>query len=149
MRRCGQCKLVPRRDDPLAIVQFQEQQDGSFLASPGTVTLSACRACVAQLNGTTAVDPTYPHGREYQFLVCGICRLAMRDNDIGTIMRIAEQDVAGLEVEAGCYSACLECVERFKPRIHRRLTEHPEQYDPQGQGARLPELAHFGGNWLV
>lgn len=155
MRRCGRCQAIPRRDDALHLVQFGSEAidtgDGSIAVMAGpTVTCEVCRSCRAQLAGLAAPpDPVYPHGKEQAFIVCGICRLALRDNDIGRGMRLHQDDVSQSGVEPGHYWACLECIARFKEKIYQRLSAHPEQYDPHKSGIRLPAFEHFGGDWLT
>ena len=154
MRRCGHCKAIPRRDDELDVVQYQTEVSAgtgtvTTIAGP-TVTVCACRQCRAVLSGVPDPgDPTYPHGREYPWIVCGVCRHALRDNDLGDNLRLHPSDVAGTEVQPGHYWSCNECIAQFKPIIYQRLLAHPEHYDPNKNGVLLPDYESFGGNWLT
>lgn len=87
-----------------------------------TVTAACCRACCGQ------DDPVIPVGAHVQapVLVCGICRLALRDDDDGECMRIAPEDVEAIygspdAVQPGAYFSCEDCVRTFRPAIAKRL----------------------------
>lgn len=137
---CGVCHRPPRADDPLEVFQHPAP-------SGATITIVACSECGDGIAHRQAGVPrTYPHGRDWPFKVCGVCRLALRINDPGEIMRLAAEDVAGEGLCPGCYgSCCSECVEKYRPRIYRRLEAHPEQR----AFAPLPEFSRFRGNWLL
>ncbi|MES2342317.1 MAG: hypothetical protein V4597_11610 [Pseudomonadota bacterium] len=124
MRRCCLCDLAPRRDDPMRMVQYPGS-DG------GTVTATACTPCAARVLGLPPVAAqVHPPGRNLPFVVCGLCRLAARDDDQGTqAIRLHPDDLAAVRgmvhpvrPEApGCYAACRECVNWWRPVIEARL----------------------------
>jgi hypothetical protein len=146
MRFCGRCRLSPRHDDPGQVVQHDDPDTGS------TVTLWCCSDCMREILGFPAQPPTVYHtGTSIPMVgggfamrempLCGVCRRALREDDRGETMRLAEGD--GPVV--GCFQACRECIKAYTPMIHARLQEHPEQR----ANAALPPLAHFNGNWLM
>lgn len=56
---------------------------------------------------------------------CGVCRLNLRHGDSPRPIRLAPEDVAAGPApfagkEPGLYSACGECVEKFKPLVAAR-----------------------------
>lgn len=134
MRRCAGCHQVPRRDDPMDTVLVE-----------GVGIFQACRGCAASSRGEPEPEPVRypvedtPPGPGWPFAVCGVCRLALRDDDRPQVMRLHPADVEGLEVEPGCYSACRDCVDFFAPAIHARLV---------AAGHRL-ELHDIQGDWLL
>ena len=139
-RHCGFCRLPARHDDPLSIHQVN-------ITGQGTITANACRDCL------DIPHPDYRKQRPPDFYVpgsyfpiCGICGLAMRENDNGSIMRLAPADLGpDSDLKPGAYQCCRDCVELFRPRIYQRLVEHPEQR----AFAAMPPLESFGGNWLL
>ncbi len=153
VRYCGACHLPPRTDDRLQLVQWTEEEGGP------TMTAYVCRDCEYRLRGQEAPPPErYPAGgwtpkREdgvTHVLICGVCRLALRDGDQGQAIRLHPDDIGSLGIKPGCYSACRECVDYFRPHIHWRLTGHPEQAGlAPDQGHMVPALAVFGADWLL
>jgi hypothetical protein len=138
MRLCGRCEKPVQVDDPLQRVQWQDP-DGR------TVSTHCCRSCEAALRG----DPppaqyTYPPGNYGLPLaghICCLCFRAMFEDDPGEQMRIAEADINPGEVDGlnmplapGSRWCCRECVEKFRPRIAKRL-------------GRPVNSVH--GNWLL
>jgi hypothetical protein len=119
---CGLCGVPPRQDDPLATIQFEG-------ALGGTVTAAACRDCHCKVTGLPPpAVRLYPHGKDWPFKVCGVCRQALREGDRGEIMRVAPEDCEADGVEPGCYgNCCQECVDRYRPRIAVRLGLPVEQ----------------------
>jgi hypothetical protein len=61
---------------------------------------------------------------------CGICLLAPREGDPMGHIRLHDDDVAKVTiygggvprtVTSGCYQACTECIDRFRPVVSERL----------------------------
>jgi hypothetical protein len=139
MRLCGRCKLPPRVDDSLQRTQWQGD-DGA------TVTTNVCRQCEYTLRGQEPPpdDPVYVPGNYGPPLagrVCGLCFRAMREDNMGEQMRIQEADIEpgerdglGDDLLAGSRWCCIECIERFRPRIAARM-------------GKPVESVH--GNWLL
>lgn len=116
MRQCGRCRKVCRFDEDLAILQ----------AADGT--RAACPTCHAEARGEPPPEPRrYPVGQPVPSLggsdlpICGLCRLALRENERTQPMRIVASDVEGTDTAEGCYAACSECVEKWRPLIATRL----------------------------
>src|SRR5579884_1174995 len=123
MRTCGYCKSAVRADDPLATVQV--------MVNAATLTVAACENCTARLTGQAEPEPrTYPPGLNYSFRVCGICRTAMPEQDLGECIRLAPADVSD-GMAPGCYQACALCVQLFGPRIYRS-EEHTSELQSRG-----------------
>lgn len=62
--------------------------------------------------------------------MCGILKVALREDDIGHFMRVAAEDVAGETVqgrpiEPGLYFCSEDAVRRFGPCIVERLKKTP------------------------
>lgn len=93
-----------------------------------TLSVIACAACAAELLSYPSPPlQRYPNGTDLPFLACGICRLALCDDDNGTVIRFAAEDVAGETTVAGCYFACRDCVDYYRPRIAARLNKPLEE----------------------
>ncbi len=62
--------------------------------------------------------------------MCGILKIALREDDPGQCIRLAAEDVEGESVqgkpiEPGLYFACREAVEKFGPKMVERLKRTP------------------------
>lgn len=115
-RTCGACRLSVRRDENLVACQA------------GGDIYTACPRCVAGFRSEPAPEPVrypvgchYPHepGTNAPLTVCGICRLALYEDDHPRSIRLAEGDKEG--IEPGCYAACRDCHRELVPVISRRL----------------------------
>lgn len=127
MRTCGRCGGVPRRDDPLQVVQWDCE-------TGGTSTAAVCVSCEALVRGEAPPAAlTYPVGCNARYPVCGVCRLALRDDDDGQAMRLHETDItaAGSTIKPGCYMSCRDCVERFRHLIADRIGRPVEATEGQ------------------
>lgn len=164
MRTCGLCKRIPRRDDPLDFYEAKQEPSlngGFFLVSALTNTPSvmalACRDC----HGKPA--PRYEWGCKMpkqgdgmNLEVCGLCRLALYEDDGGgRSIRVtqADLDAAGVILREGyrpgAYPVCRECYDLFRPIIHVRLVDNPPA-DAMGTGRGVvPPLAMFHGEWCL
>lgn len=145
MRLCGHCHCYARQDDPMQVAQWLNDEGD-------TVTAAVCHTCEYLLRGQEAPPPQlYPPGRNYPFGVCGVCRLALPDDEAEPKpMRLAAADVAGLGIKPGCYAACRVCVAQFAPVIRARLVANPEQAGLRhDQANHIPPLASFTGDWLL
>jgi hypothetical protein len=121
----------------------------------GTITAYVCRDCEHIIRGQEPPPPEQWHtGVAWPFYVCGICRLALRDDDEGQPIRLHADDVAGTGIQPGAYSACKDCVAHFAVVIHwrlagefmgKRLAGEPAPHDER----KVPALAVFGGDWLL
>ena len=165
---CGLCRRAARWDESLVGVQVNpspEQPSYEILVSAfgveqcqGTVGMRACSSCAAKLNGLPPPEPRrWPHGksvptigegmRQRDIDICGICRLALRQDDQQTSLRLWPEDIwaeaeavevgqtavqVGDEimthrqyrdamVEPGGYRACSDCLAKYRPRIAARL----------------------------
>lgn len=147
---CGLCRRAARWDESLVGVQVNpspEQPSYEILVSAfgveqcqGTVGMRACSSCAAKLNGLPPPEPRrWPHGksvptigegmRQRDIDICGICRLALRQDDQQTSLRLWEEDVAEVgpygplpaQVEPGGYRVCSDCLAKYRPRIAARL----------------------------
>jgi hypothetical protein len=145
MKRCARCPRPPRQDDPCYTLQWVGP-DG------GTITAGCCRDCTRDALGLPPEPaPTYPWPDRgaLSLLVCAICEHAMREGDKGTCIRIAAEDIqaAGVhdpeKVKPACYQACEECVELYRPHMHKRLSSDSLLWPS------LPPLRQFNGNWLL
>lgn len=121
-RLCARCHQSPRCDDSLSTQDFEH---GSA---------QVCRACVAELTGQEEEVRTYPPGQRRNFPVCGLCRMASREDDRLTLLRLFPEDVFEGEPEPGLYLACRDCLHGWREAIHPRLVRQglaPEGGDPQ------------------
>lgn len=134
MRVCGTCGKSPRGDDSMQTVQYTGE-DGA------TVGAICCTPCAATLAGHAPPKPQRYGSTQtgYPWRVCGLCRIALRDDDLSQPIRLAPSDVEGSQQPAGCYSACKDCIAHYKPVVHARL---------KAEGYPVPPLAAFHGNWL-
>lgn len=119
MQICGWCRLPTRRDESLDVVQVD-----------GVGIMAACPRCVAKAHGWPPPPPrTYPAGRAIPTVgtslalcdmpICGLCRQALHWGEANTAIRLRAEfvDEEADGVRVGCYHACTECVERWRPRI--------------------------------
>src|SRR5262245_34448971 len=62
--------------------------------------------------------------------MCGILKVALREDDPGAYIRVAKEDVEGVlvqgkPIEPGLYFASREAIEQFGPRVIERLKRTP------------------------
>ena len=174
MRWCPVCRKPPRIDDPLARVCVNPadapEPVTSFIVShlgsatlQGTVGSNACRSCLASLsNQPEEPAPRYPWGgpvpihpesQPQQFRsidVCGICRLALHEDDGGGNIRLHPDDLHDCqEIEPGGYRACRDCIKRFEPRVRRRLWEAGMFDNPHSGRPAFETVRKIGGDMLM
>ena len=127
---CPRCGLPPYGDQSMVVVQLNHID---VSASQPSVTWCCCPDCAADLQGLPK-PPRRKYGSgNWQFLVCGVCRHALRLGAEPILLRLAPSDIAGTEIEKpGLYASCKDCVERFAPFVFERLKDagllqHPSQ----------------------
>ncbi len=122
MRICGACRRPLRRDESLATLFCADDRR----CPPGGVgAYQACPRCVEAYTGVPAPPPqTYPASPDLNLPpyihICGLCREALFEDELGDHLRLQAEDVKGTDTEAGHYSACPRCIEAWRPVLHAR-----------------------------
>ena len=139
MRICGLCRRAPRWDESLSAVQINPSAElpsweilvGAFGVEQcqGTIGMLACPDCRPKLTGEPRQPsrrwpagqpvPTKPNS-DGDIPVCGVCRLALREDEQQTSLRLWPDDVPA-DVEPGGYRACPACLDHYRPVIAARL----------------------------
>ncbi|MCC6419932.1 MAG: hypothetical protein IT429_16985 [Gemmataceae bacterium] len=136
MRVCGHCQSVLRWDAQLKLTDLP--QGGSALCCPDCAALARGEdlpALAVYSSGQRV--PRHPQG-DGSLPVCGLCRLALCEDDQPTALRVPVND---LGVEPGVYHACSDCVRQWQPAIGAHLRA-------QGLALGIPDRA-LGGSLLL
>jgi hypothetical protein len=127
MRTCGLCRKAPRGDDPCGAIFLKGIVSHVEVgwSSPPTGLCFVCNECRCRETGETFTPRRYEAGGYIPpgVIVCGICRLAMHEDESAEAMRLQPEDVAcsNPPLAPGCYLACPACVDHYRPMIHARL----------------------------
>lgn len=71
--------------------------------------------------------PFKPNTQQANIDVCGICRLAMFEDDSPTGINLTAEDIGDDDpLKTGLYLACRDCIEKYRPIVHARMIRNED-----------------------